>query len=333
MPLESFPLFSILFLVSLSAFFSASETALFSLSRFQLRQLKQKSPTKFNRIRHLLDRPAALVATVLLGNELANVCTSHLLANFYAKAELSTAWITVINILTVMPIILIFGEITPKVIGAKANLSMATALLNPFWFFYRFSFPLRFLVETTVNFFTKGIRKRTPAKDDQIKEEDILQLLEDGKKKGAIHSVEQDIIENLFDIDDDKIADIATPLQSCFMVDQDENPKIVIEKLKKNFHSRVPVHAGNKEDIIGILYAKDLLKYINRDEHEMVIRDLMHEPLFIQANMKVEVVFRRLRQLKRHIAIVQNKQGKAIGVITMEDILEQMFGELWEENK
>jgi putative hemolysin len=319
-------------LVSVAAFFSASETALFSLSRFQLRQLKQKSPEKFARVRYLLDRPAALVATVLLGNELANVLTSHLLANFYESLEFSSLAVTAINLLTVMPVIMIFGEITPKVIGAKANMTMAQATLTPLWWFYKASFPIRFLLESSVEFLTKGLRRRHPLPEDNIKEEDIRQLLEDGKKKGAIHSMEQDIIENLFEIDDDRVIEIATPLRDCLVVHPDESPKSIIEKLNRNFHSRIPV-STEKGEILGILYAKDLLNYLNRDETEMKVRDLMKEALFVEASTKVEVLFRRFRQMKRHIAIVEDKNATAIGVITMEDLLEQMFGELWEEGK
>lgn len=321
-----------LFLVSIAAFFSASETALFSLSRFQMRQLKQKSPEKFARVRYLLDRPAALVATVLLGNELANVLTSHLLANFYEGMKFSSLAVTIINLLTVMPVIMIFGEITPKVIGAKANMVMAQATLTPLWWFYKASFPIRFLLESSVEFLTKGLRRRHPAKGDHIKEEDIRQLLEDGKKKGAIHSLEQDIIENLFEIDDDRVLEIATPIADCLIVHQDESPKTVIDKLNRGFHSRIPVR-DDSGAIVGILYAKDLLNYINRDEQEMTARDLMKEPLFVESGMKVEVLFRRFRQMKRHIAVVEDKQGKSVGVVTMEDVLEQMFGELWEEGK
>lgn len=330
---EPFPLIPILFLLAVAAFFSASETALFSLSRFQLRQLKQKSPEKFARVKHLLDRPAALVATVLLGNELANVLTSHLLANFYEGLQLSSFQVTIVNLVTVLPMIMVFGEITPKVLAAKANLGFTHSMLTPLWWFYRASFPVRFLLENFVNFLTRGFRKRAATGEGHIREDDILQLLEEGKKKGAIHSVEQDIIENLFDIDDDRVLEIATPINDCLTAALDESPKSVIEKLNKGFHSRIPVRGENPGEIAGILYAKDLLNHINRDDQEMKVRHLMKEALFVPANMKVEVVFRRLRQMKKHIAVVEDRAGRAVAVVTMEDILEQMFGELWEEGK
>lgn len=313
----------------MSAFFSGTETALFSLTRFQLRQLRQEHAERFARVRFLLDRPAALVATALLGNELANVLFSHLTAQFYESLQLRAWEVTTLNLITVMPITLVLGEITPKVLGAKANTSVLSLCLAPFWWFYRISFPLRFLIEHTVNLLTRPLR-RAPPKEEVVKEDDIRALLDEGKKKGAIHSVEQDIIENLFDIDDDKVIELATPLRDCMTARQDDTPKSVIDRLKRNFRARIPVLGDSNDKVVGILYAKDLLNYINRDEQEMSVRDLMKDPLVVEPNMKAEVLFRRFRHMKRHIAVIEDRSGRALAVITMEDLLEQMFGELWE---
>lgn len=268
---------------------------------------------------------------MLLGNELSNVFISNILAHFYQGLHLSPAWVTLLNLVTVMPIIMILGEITPKVIGAKANLAITNIVLTPFWWFYKISFPIRFLLESTVNLLTKGLRRKQVQEEDSIKEEDIRALLDEGKKKGAIHSVEQDIIENVFEIDDDKVIELATPLRECFTVHQETTPKEVIDRLGNEFYARIPVLGDRPDQVVGVLYAKDLLNFINREELEMRVRHLMKEPLFVDAGMRAEVLFRRFRQMKKHIAVVQDKQGKSLAVITMEDILEQMFGELWEE--
>jgi len=327
----SFPLFKVIFLVFSAAFFSAAETSLFSLSRFQLRQIKQKSPKSFQRIRYLLDRPAALVATILLGNECANVLTSNLLAHYYESTQLPTALVALINLATVIPLILIFGEITPKIIGAKSNVKVALYLLPLLWIFYKISLPIRFIFENIVHFFTKGIKQKH-SHHGNIKEEDFLFLLEEGKNKGAIESAEQELIENIFDIDDDKIIEIATPIKDCTTIQQNESIQIVLEKLKQNFSPRIPVLDESSKKIVGILYAKDALKFLDREDEGVFVKNLMKEPLFVESTMKVEVLFKRFRQLKVHIAIIEDKNGTSIAVVTMEDILEQMFGELWEDS-
>src|SRR5262249_55350594 len=151
----------------------------------------------------------------------ANVLLSHLTTKFYEGRDIRAWQVTALNLLTVIPITLVLGEITPKVIGAKANLSFLSICLSPFWWFYRFSFPLRFLIEHSVNFLTRPLRKRIPRKEESLKEDDILALLDEGKKKGAIHSMEQDIIENVFEIDDDKVIELSTPLSDCMTVSQE----------------------------------------------------------------------------------------------------------------
>jgi putative hemolysin len=331
---DSFPLVPSLILVAVAAFFSATETAFFSLSRIQLRQIKEKTPHRFQKIKFLLDRPAAFVATVLLGNELSNVLISNIIAGYYESRDLSPALITVLNLCTVMPIIMIVGEITPKVLAAKANILATNLTIGPLWWFYRISFPIRFLLEGIVNIVTKPMRRRLPPVNDQIKEEDIRALLDEGKRKGAIHSIERDIIENVFEIDDDSVVELATPIRDCFTVHQNDTVRSVIDRLRKagqHFYARIPVRGEQFDRVVGVLYAKDLLNHLDREDTATKVKHLMKEPLVVNPTMKVETLFRRFRQNKRHIAVIQDKNGRALAVVTMEDILEQMFGELWVE--
>jgi putative hemolysin len=231
----------------------------------------------------------------------------------------------------VLPIIMIVGEITPKVIAAKANLKVTTYTLPLLWWCYKISFPVRFLLESIVNFLTRPLQRRPP-KEDQIREEDIRILLDEGKKKGTIHSLERSMIQNVFEIDDDDVMELATPLDDCFTVSQHESPSQVIEKLKsQKFYARIPVRGDDHQQVVGVLYAKDLLAFLGRGPSDSKVKQIMKEPLVVAPTMKIETLFRRFRQMKRHIAIVEDQNGRALGVLTMEDILEQMFGELWVE--
>lgn len=324
------PLGRILLLIACSAFFSASETALFSLSRFHLRQWKTRHPKTFQHARHLLDRPAALVATALLGNELANVFISNIMAAYWGQTGLPTVWVTAINLCTVVPLIVFFGEITPKIVAAKSAYGTGQFVIGPLWWFYKLSFPVRFLIENLVELLTRNMRKRHPV-DDQIDEEDFLHLVEEGKHKGAIHSSEQELIENVFDLDDDRAIDLGTPLSEFFTARDNETAGAVIERLKKDFAPRIPVLSTETSKVVGILYSKDLLNHLTRDQSHTPVRQLMKQPLVIDTGMKAEALFRRFRQMKVHIAVIEDPQKGSSWVVTMEDILEQMFGELWEE--
>jgi putative hemolysin len=331
--LDHLPLLPVLFLVALSGFFSASETALFSLSRFQIRQLKTKNQKLFHRIQHLLDRPAALVATVLIGNECANVLISHFMADFYHHAfPDQILFVTAINILTVMPLIFLVGEITPKILAARANMTVLPFLLPAFWFTHHVAFPLRWCIESIVNFLTKNIRKSSTVKDSSFHEEDFLHLVEDIKNKGAIERSEQELIENIFDLDDDNALELCTPLTEVLTIGQNESIASAILKLKKSYSARIPVLSG-PDRVVGILYAKDLLTHLDREDSTNPVRQLMKEPLVIDPHMKAESLFKRFRQMRVHIAVIEDNQGRAKGVVTMEDILEQMFGELWEQEE
>lgn len=317
-------------LVALSGFFSASETALFSLSRFQLRQIKVKAPKLFLKIQYLLDRPASFVATILIGNECANVLVSHFVASYYDQNfRDQILLITLINLLTVTPIIFIFGEITPKILAAKTNTALAPIIIPVFWAAYNLFFPLRWCIETIVNALSYSVRKNHPTESKHIREEDFLHLVEDIKNKGAIEKSEQELIENVFDLDDDNALELSTPLLEMLTIGQNESIQSAILKLKRSFAPRIPVLSSHNR-VVGILYAKDLLKYIDREETEMTVKQLMKDPLTVNASMKAEALFRRFRQMKVHIAVLEDNQNRAVGIVTMEDILEQMFGELWE---
>ncbi|RYZ96348.1 MAG: CBS domain-containing protein, partial [Proteobacteria bacterium] len=124
----------------------------------------------------------------------------------------------------------------------------------------------------------------------------------------------------------------ATPLDQCFSVSQNETPSQVIGKLRtQKFYARIPVRGEDESKVVGVLYAKDLLAFLGRENVDSKVKQIMKEPLVVAPTMKIETLFRRFRQMKRHIAIVEDTEGRAIGVLTMEDILEQMFGELWAE--
>lgn len=317
-------------LVMSSATFSASETALFSLSRFQLKQFKLKSPKQFLQIQYLLDRPAALVATILIGNECANVMISHLLAVFFDHTfQGKVLLVTVLNILTVTPIIFIFGEITPRIIAARNNASIIPYLLPVIHFAYKIVLPVRWFIEVLVNRLTLNLRHGAD-RNKSLDQDDFLHLVEDIKNKGAIEKSEQDLIENVFDIDDDNALELATPLREFLTVVDSDSVYDAIQKLKQSYSPRIPV-LNEKKEVVGILYAKDLLKHIERPSDEILVTHIMKSPLAVPAEMKAEALFKRFRQLKVHIAIVEDKTGMPLGIVTMEDILEQLFGELWEK--
>lgn len=324
-----FPFLAIFALLAIAAIFSMAETAFFSLSKVNLRELEQRSPRTFARIRHLLEQPARLVATALIGNECANVLVSNILAEYYNRHFSSWIVVTAVNLFTALPLIVFFGEITPKVIAAQRSVTVAK-LTAPFvWLSFRLFFPLRVLVEGVVNGISRIFGIRAP-EIGVLDETDFLGIIEDSKSSGAIGESEKELIENIFELDDDKANDISTPIGEYFTVHRGDKVMNVIPMVKDNAIYRTPVLGDFPNEVVGVLYTKDLVAYAHREQDETPVEQLMKEPVFVEPDMPLEKVFKRLRQRRVHIAFLATDEKTVTGVITMEDILEHIFGEIWE---
>ena len=324
-----FPYLTIGFLLFCSSIFSSSETSFLSLNRIQLRELEESSPRRYQKIRFLLDRPTSLIVTIMIGNECANVIISHVLASYYHSMFDSWPKMILLNICTAVPLIVIFGEITPRIIAAKANIGTAKLLVPLVWLFYRISLPIRIFIEIFVNSISRwlGIPQ---SKIGKINEEDFLYVVEDSKSKGAIGDSEKELIHNVFELDDDTALEISTPLKDflCFHVDDDI--EVIIPQVKESKLARIPIIGDFPNQIIGVLYTKDLLVHAHRTDERLKAKNLMKEPMFVQENVAVEALFKRMRQQRIHIVFVNTENNTTVGVITMDDVLDQIFGEIWQ---
>lgn len=317
-------------LLACSGFFSACETSLLSISRIQLKRMRDEFPKRFERIQFLLNRPTALVATIMIGNEFANVLMSALMADFYDRHFDSVATVTMVNLCTILPLIIIFGEITPRILAIKANMTTANFVLPVVWIAYKVTLPIRFFIELIVN----NVIKMLPFRHGEIKplpEEDFLLMIEDSKSKGAIHAKEKELIENVFELDDDTASDLLKPLNSITTVYADEKVSSLLPVIRSHYTPRIPVLGNTPNHVVGVIHIKDVLGHANREILEVKAKHLMREPMVVPPSISVEVLFKRMRQFRNHLAIVA-KDGdaeNALGVITMEDVLNQLFGELW----
>lgn len=324
-----FPFISIASLLLLSAIFSSSETSFFSLSKIQLKEIEKKNPKSFKGVKFLLDRPSTLITTLLIGNESANVLISNILANYYNKMLDSWWSITLVNICTALPLIIIIGEITPRVIAAKINVRAVTFLFPAVWFLYRISYPIRIFIESIVNFFAK-ITGMKYSSDLTINEDDLLEAVTESKEKGAIRESDQELIENILDLDDERVFSLCVPVnESAVFVMEKDKVVDVIPKILEHKVSRTPVIGDFPNQVVGVLYTKDLLRFSHRAEENLKVKQLMKEPFFVDVNMKVDSLFRRMRQLRTHIVFATDKEKNVVGVITMEDVLGEIFNESW----
>lgn len=324
-----FPLISIALLLACSATFSSTETSFFSLGRVHLKELEAKHPRQYAGIRFLLERPASLVATLMIGNEAANVVISNILAAYFNSRFDSWVTITLINVSVALPLIIIFGEVTPRIFAAKFNTTFARFLYPIVWVAYRVTFPVRILIEGFVNGASKLLGMK-PVAAQPVSEEEFLHALEDSKSKGAIGDSEKELIENVFDLDDEQVREVATPIKSFLTVHKDDKIRDIIPAVIEKEELRIPVIGDFPNEVVGVLYMKDMLTLAHREEDDVRVSHLMKEPIFVEPGMSVDVLFKRLRQLKTHIAFVAPDNRTVSGVVTMDDILEEIFGELIE---
>lgn len=289
-------------------------------------------------IRKLLNDPSGVLVTILVVNEVVNVSISSLITKSLVTevSDLHWIWHVFGGVLITSPVIIILCEVTPKTAATQINQLMATVSVKPMTLIYQAMFPVRWIASKILQLFSSQA-SRGPApvpslKHMRLKEDDFLILLEEGQREGMIHQDEIDLIRNIFDLDDTPVSDVATPLSNLYTVSAQSKVSDLVSILQKKRHARIPVFGANKRDIIGILYTKDVILARLKETHaQQTANDLMREPLYVHESVHLKNVFRRLRENKIHMAVVQNSKNEAIGIVTLGDILEEIFEDLIED--
>ncbi|MFL5813572.1 MAG: hemolysin family protein [Bdellovibrionia bacterium] len=329
-----------LLLILTSAFLSSSEIALFSLSRFQLRFLRDHVQAgTFRNIKRLTQDPGGLLVTILVLNEIVNIGLSSLVTKSIALQSGqpldSGHWVSdLLRGTGITTLIILFAcEITPKVVGAKANQLISTLSSRPLSFIYEAMKPVRWLLKSLVSFTSQKLKDdpngEGSAKGAKLKESEFLLMVEEGHKEGAIHQSELELIQNVFEFDDSRVESILTPLNQVHTVSQDTTVKSALSTRRSRRFSRIPITTPNKRQIVGILYTKDLLRAkLEQGMMNHPVSELMRKPLFVHPSMQLNALFRKFKQHRMHMAVVQKPSGETLGVVTMDDVLDSLFGDL-----
>jgi len=321
----------LLILLCVSALFSGSETAFFSLSSYQIEKLVLKNPKKGIKIRKLLNSPRSLIITILIGNEFVNVSISSISAGIIIHIlGQETPWI---NIVIILPMLLLFGEITPKTIAIYKNEKFSSFMAIPLSFFKAMISPLRWLIkkisDKIVNFFVKE-----SARKESILTEDIVKtIVEEGEREGVLDNLEKKYIFKIFDFGDTTIDEVMTPHSNLFCLPFEMTLKEMIQKIRQSHYSKVPIYRDNRDNIIGILFATDLIG-LNKQEIEdskNTLNRILREPYFAPVNKRADELFRTFQRKKMSFAIVLDEYGGIQGLVTMEDLLELIFGDISDE--
>jgi CBS domain containing-hemolysin-like protein len=314
-------------LITCSFIFSASEIALFSLSRVQLKKIKDQSEASFKKIRTLISDSFGLLITVLLFNEIVNITlgsifTSHLIEPLALdpKAQI------IVGVLITTPIILIFCELTPKVLATRINTLIVKMFLPIIYTLYLATKPISSVLRVF-------LPKQNTKDAHQLQEDDFIVLAEEQTETGHLHETELELIKNVFEMDDVNVEQVATPMKKLITIPSSYSLDQAAAMLLKDLpYSRIPISGKFKEDIVGVLNTKDLVEVrVRPDSKTESIMTLAKEPLIVSGNLSIDALFRKMKSKKVQVAFVKNAQNKIIGMISIQDILDSLIEEAFEE--
>jgi putative hemolysin len=317
------------FLLGCSGFFSSTETSLFSLNSFQIDQMRAARNPRVELIERLRSEPRRLIVTILIGNEFVNVSASVISAAMVI--HLFGADNEMINLLVMVPILLLFGEITPKVLAIRNNVAFANAECRPIALFARLITPLREVIRHVAEFFITLIVGKQRSQGNLVTEDMIRTLVHDAVGEGALDSQEAQYIEKIFDFGSKSLSDIMRPRSDIQFLSADLPVADLLTQIKATRQSRYPVFKGHRDTILGILYTRDLLGVdlakLERDPQG--IRKLLRQSNFFPESKPAVELFHTFRQRKLSFALVVDEYGGVTGLVTMEDLLECVFGEIY----
>ncbi|MDA3809751.1 MAG: hemolysin family protein [Spirochaetaceae bacterium] len=318
----------LIILLLLSGFFSATETAYTSLSLIQAHKLIEDHGKRGLRVQKLSQNPDILLTTLLIGNNIVNIGATTLATKLTLSIWGNHALGYMTGALTL--IVLIFGEVTPKQIAIAKNktICLNTAILIKIlsWVFRPLIWGITLISSSITRLFVSKNQK-------SLSIDHVLQVVRMGENMGIVETYENQMVKNVFRINDTPIQSIITHRTDVFSLNCEHKLSETFEAILKSGYSRIPVFKENPENIIGIILVKELVKINRARLKDYRLKDLMVEPLYIPHTKKVNEVFTLLKQKSINIAIILDEYGGLAGIVTREDVIEEIFGELYDEHE
>ncbi|MHC1636179.1 MAG: hemolysin family protein [Candidatus Methanospirareceae archaeon] len=315
-------------LLFLSAFFSGSETALVAIGKIKARALLKKGVRSAEVIQKLIEEPNVFLTTVLIGNNIVNVAASAI-ATSIAIDYFGSYGVGIATGVMVF-LILTFGEIMPKTIAlhhaekisiiASKPLYILSSILRPVIKFFSF------MVGVLHSVF--GIKE---VKKPLVSEEEVVTILDIGEEEGVLEKEEKEMIKRVLAFNDTMVRNIMKDREEMVCIEANKSLEEAIDLIKRSGYSRIPVFEGDRDNIIGILYAKDILMHGDKCKGGVSLKEMIKPAYFVEETKMIDDLLKELQQGRVHIAIVVDKEGKVKGLVTLEDILEEIVGSIYDE--
>lgn len=332
-------------LVFVNGFFAASEMAMVTLNDAKLKLMSEDGNRKAKLVQKLLNQPTKFLASIQVGVTVAGFMTSAVAADKFAgplanliyaiaKTRYDLIHTIVLILLTVLLafISIVFGEMVPKRIAMNNPERVSFAFAPILMFFYRLSKPAIFLLSKTTNGTLRLLGINPNGQPEEVTEEEIMMMVDVGKENGVIEESQKDMIAGIFEFDDTTADEVMTHRTEIVAVEINSHIDEVISYTVNEGYSRIPVYEDDLDNIVGVVYVKDLLKYVGKNiESEVTIKDCMRKALYIPESIKLREVFTKLTENRMQMAIVVDEYGGTAGIITMEDLLESIVGNMQDE--
>lgn len=314
-------------LILLSAFFSASETALTSISKIRLRNMMEENVKNADKISKLVEHPNKLLSTILIGNNLVNIGASSLATAMAIEISGSGGVGIATGLMTI--VILIFGEITPKTLAAQNSEKISLLVVNMIAILVTVFTPVVKVMNIVTGFIIKLLGGNNTAKAPLITEAELKTMVNVSHEEGVLEVDERRMINNVFDFGDAKAKDVMTPRTDMIAIDDKASYEEIIQIFQEERFSRLPVYHESMDNIVGILYLKDIV-FIN--EANFRIENYMRDPFFTYEFKPTAELFSQMRIKRIPIAIILDEYGGTSGLVTIEDMVEEIVGEIGDED-
>lgn len=319
--------FSIFICILLSGFFSGSETALTSLNEMKIRHMITENP-QARALELWLLHPNKLLNTILIGNNVVNILAAVLAADMVRNLVGNSQIAIVTGVMTML--ILIFGEIIPKTFAKHNAEQIAVSLMKILQVIYTVLYPATF----AMNKFAVAMIKISGGsldKKPKITEDEIEFIINVGEREGVLENGQREMLQNIFDLGDTNIKEIMTPRRDIVAVNVNDSFDEIMDKVLANEFSRLPVYEEAIDKIIGIMNAKELLVFTRESKENFDLRKMLREPYFIPGSKKIDTMLNEFQKTRNHMAIVLDEYGGVSGLLTLEDVLEVIVGDIYDE--
>ncbi len=323
-------LFFLFILLLLSGFFSGSEASLFSLTTLHLHKMQEDKNPFFAYVQKLLAYPRRLLITILVGNESINITIAVITTSIFLYLfGIDGKWMAIaVATLT----LLIFGDAIPKTFAVNYPIRFSTSVSLPLMFFYKAGRPIVWILEKISDLFVYLFGKTVSTQSSVLTEDEFITLVDVGHQEGALEESQRDLIHRVFELADTMVSDIMTPRVDMFCLPISMSVEEVGKQIIKARYSRIPIYGIDKDDILGILHAKHLLEEISKRSKTKSIRKLLKNPYFVPLERSAESMLRDFQMRKIQMAMVVDEYGGIEGLVTLNDILENLVGDIYDED-